>query len=83
MTNTSLRPLKPEDDSGLWSVHSEYDHRPTICAWMRSETEATQKMAELKADDPNAGETEYWILPLSNRQVEGFKATGFIPKDVQ
>ena len=67
--------------SNLWSVHSEAEGRPYIRAWAKSEAEATQKMAELKARDPNAAKNRYFLVRLTRGQVEGLKQTGFIPKD--
>ena len=69
------------EDSGLWSVHCEVDHKPMIRAWTYTKSEAEQRLDELRATDPQAEQTEYWILPLSNEQVAGFQAMGFIPQD--
>jgi hypothetical protein len=70
----AMDPLAP---SALWSVHSEKDGRPAICAWAASKADAEAKMAALAAT--NAG-YRYWVVQLTLGQVEDYKNMGFIPK---
>jgi hypothetical protein len=69
------------EPSHLWSVHSEMDDQPMIRAWCKSEEEANKLLTEMKGADEEAGKTEYWVMQLSNLDVQNFKASGFIPED--
>lgn len=64
--------------SGIWTVHSEADGRPGLRGFAKSKAEAEALMASLKADDDNAS-AEYWLIELSNNQLEDFKDAGMVP----
>ncbi len=64
--------------SSFWSVHSEREGRPAICAWAVSKADAEAKMAALAAGNTDY---RYWVQQLTFGQVEDYKMMGFIPKD--
>lgn len=64
--------------SGIWTVHSEADGRPGLRGFAKSKAEAEALLASLKADDDNAS-AEYWLIELSNNQLEDFKDAGMLP----
>lgn len=70
-----------EELSNLWSVHSETDGQPMMRAWTRTEAEANEELNKLKASDEDAAKTEYWVMQLTQGDVNNFKASGFIPDD--
>src|SRR5207244_4977716 len=64
-----------------WAVHSSRESRPVFRAWAKSEAEAEKRLAELKKGDRDSEKTEYWVVRMTRRQVDGFKKVGFMPAD--
>lgn len=69
------------DLTGIWTVHSEADGRPGLRAFAKSKAEAESLMAQLKVDDDNAA-VEYWLIELSNNQLEDFRDAGMVPDGI-
>ncbi len=81
---TSADPGSADPDSsssGIWTVHSEADGRPGLRGFAKTKAEAETLMARLKHDDENAG-AEYWLIELSNNQLEDFKDAGMVPPGI-
>jgi hypothetical protein len=66
--------------SDFWAVHSEFDRRPAFRAWARSEPDAQRQLEELRASDPEAPDTEYWIVRMTTDQVGYLRRLGLIPE---
>ena len=67
--------------TGIWTVHSEADGRPGLRAFAKSKAEAEGLMAQLKVEDDNAA-AEYWLIELSNNQLEDFRDAGMVPDGI-
>lgn len=67
--------------SGIWTVHSEADGRPGLRGFAKTKAEAETLMARLKHDDENAA-AEYWLIELSNNQLEDFRDAGMVPPGI-
>jgi len=79
---TADQATEPHDTlSALWSVHSDLEDQPMIRVWTRSEADANTELAKLKSEDEDAAKTEYWVMQLTEGDVNNFKASGFIPED--
>lgn len=68
-----------EEKSGIWTVHSEFEKRPMLRGFAKSKAEAEQLMATLKKEDPDAAQTEYWLIELSRGALEDFRNFGMLP----
>lgn len=68
-----------EEKSGVWTVHSELEKRPMLRGFAKSKAEAEKMMADLKANDPDAAQSEYWLLELSRGELEDFRHVGMLP----
>ena len=78
MAAGAARTSTPSGPSGVWTVHSESDGRPGLRGFSKSKAEAEVLMASLKVADADAA-TEYWLIELSHRQLEDFRAAGMLP----
>lgn len=65
--------------SGVWSVHSETDNRPTLRGFAKTRAEAEAMMAKLKAEDADADKTEYWVYELPLGSLQDFRDAGMLP----
>ena len=63
----------------FWSVHSSKDKCPVQRGWAKSEAGAGQLMEELRKDDGDT-EDEYWVLQMTESELEVQQAMGEIPK---
>lgn len=64
-----------------WAIHSERDGRPAMVGWARSEAEATERMEALRAEDPEASQAEYWVMRMTEPELESYRLAGVIPAD--
>ncbi len=69
----------PAAKSGIWTVHSEFESRPMLRGFTKTKAEAETLMATLKAEDPDAAKSEYWLIELSNGALEDFRNFGMLP----
>jgi hypothetical protein len=65
----------------LWAVHSEKDGMPQLRGWARSEAEAQRLLEQIRADDGERRDDQYWVMQMTKKHIEHGKNTGFIPKD--
>lgn len=68
-----------EEKSGIWTVHSEFEKRPSLRGFRKTKAEAEKLMAELKAEDPDSASTEYWLIELTHGALEDFRSFGMLP----
>lgn len=66
--------MPEETSTGLWAIHSTKDHKPLMRGWANSKGEAEAILTQLKASDPEP-EDEYWILEMSEVEVDNFRLT--------
>ena len=74
----------PENMSSFFGIYSSIEKRPVIRAWTKSKDEADSKLEELKVTDAKSergAEDEYYVVRLSNPELEGYRQGGFIPAD--
>lgn len=64
-----------------WAVHAEFEGRPWLRDWAKTEAEAQAKMEEHKKNDTDAASTEYWVLQMTQDEVVSFQDAGVIPSD--
>ena len=69
-----------EDFVNFWSVHSTKDKRPVYRGWAKSEAAATTLMEEIRKEDGDT-EDQYWVLQMTESELEAQQAMGEIPKD--
>ena len=68
-----------EEKSGIWTVHSEFEKRPSLRGFTKTKAEAEKLMATLKAEDPDSAKAEYWLIELSVGALEDFRSFGMLP----
>ncbi len=68
-----------EKKCGVWTVHSERESHPTLRGFARSKGEAETLMNKLKGGDADAGITEYWVLEITNGELDDFRQFGMLP----
>ena len=74
-----VRP-KGNQPSGIFGIYSAIQHRPVIREWSRSRHDAERRLAEIKAQDADEQheEEEYYVVELSQGDVESYRQGGFI-----
>lgn len=70
---------KWEQKSGVWTVHSEYEGRPTLRGFAKTKNEAEQMLSKLKQGDSVGAMTEYWVLEISAGELDDFRHYGMLP----
>lgn len=74
----------PENMSSFFGIYSSIEKRPVIRAWTKSKDDADVKLTELRSADAKTDrgeEDEYYVVRLSNPELEGYRQGGFIPAD--
>ncbi len=66
--------MPEETHTGMWAIHSTKDHKPLMRGWANSKSEAEEVLARIQASDPEP-EDEYWILEMSEVEVDNFRLT--------
>ena len=64
-----------------WAVHAEHDGKPRMCGWAKTEQEAKAEAKRLEQTDADSQNTEYWVMQMTQDELQSFKASGFIPQD--
>lgn len=73
--------MEKHDFVEMWAIHSERDAQPVLRGWAASQAEATARMERLRADDPEAAKTEYWVMQLTRGELATLKQAGVIPAE--
>jgi hypothetical protein len=68
-----------EQKCGVWTVHSEFEGRPTLRGFAKNRPDAEQLLAKLKGNDADAKITEYWVLEITNGELADFRNFGMLP----
>ena len=65
----------------FWAIHSEKDGMPALADWAKSEREAEQKMADLQKSCAEPEKTEFWVMRMTQAELDSFQLNGVIPED--
>jgi hypothetical protein len=68
-----------EKKSGVWTVHSENDHRPTLRGFAKTKADAEALLQKLKGSDADAAMTQYWVLEITVGELDDFRHYGMLP----
>jgi hypothetical protein len=52
-----------------------------MCGWAKTEQEAKAEAKRLEQTDADSQNTEYWVMQMTQDELQSFKASGFIPQD--
>jgi len=64
-----------------WGVHSSKDNQPLYRGWGKTKEEAEKRMEEIRQDDGESQDDKYWVVQMTEDQLESYQAQGLIPKD--
>jgi hypothetical protein len=70
-----------QEFTNLWAIHSESDNQPMFRDWAKSEDEANKRLAEIKAEDGDDADDEYWVMRMVKTEVESMKEAGILPPE--
>lgn len=68
--------------TGFFGIHSEKNGCPMMRGWAKSEAEANAMLEKIKASDAEP-EDEYWIMEMTEPELETHRAVGLIPEEVR
>ena len=66
----------------FWGVHSSKDNQPLFRGWGKTKEEAEKRLEEIRRDDGDAQDDEYWVVQMTEDELERCRAEGVIPEDV-
>ncbi|MEE2901205.1 MAG: hypothetical protein VYC39_02700 [Myxococcota bacterium] len=61
-----------------WAIHGKRDGNPWMCGWSKSEESANAEKNRLQKAEADA---EFWVMQMTEDELETFKAAGLSPID--
>lgn len=68
-----------EEKCGVWTVHSEFEARPTLRGFAKTKAEAEALMETMKSKDSDAHKTKYWVLEITHGELDDFRNFAMLP----